>query len=96
MSMSFTAQERTALLACKGVGPKVIERLEQMGFSALAQLREASVDDIVAQGRRSSDQRAGKTVLRQKLLLAMLSRWQKQYLRENKGPENPARCGYIL
>jgi len=48
--MSFTAQERTALLACKGVGPKVIERLEQMGFSALAQLREASVDDIVAQG----------------------------------------------
>jgi hypothetical protein len=35
MSMSFTAQERTALLACKGVGPKVIERLEQMGFSAL-------------------------------------------------------------
>jgi nucleotidyltransferase/DNA polymerase involved in DNA repair len=50
MSMSFTAQERTALLACKGVGPKVIERLEQMGFSALAQLREASVDDIVARG----------------------------------------------
>jgi len=48
--MSFTAQERPALLACKGVGPKVIERLEQMGFSALAQLREASVDDIVAQG----------------------------------------------
>lgn len=48
--MSFTAQERTALLACKGVGPKVIERLEQMGFSSLDQLSEASVDDIVAQG----------------------------------------------
>jgi hypothetical protein len=24
--MPFSAQERTALLACKGVGPKVIER----------------------------------------------------------------------
>lgn len=48
--MSFTAEERTALLTCKGVGPKVIERLEQMGFSTLDQLSEASVNDIVAQG----------------------------------------------
>lgn len=48
--MPFVAEERTALLACKGVGPKIIERLEQMGFSSLAQLRDASVGDIVAQG----------------------------------------------
>lgn len=48
--MSFTAEERSALLACKGVGPKVVERLEQMGFSSLNQLSEASVHDIVAQG----------------------------------------------
>lgn len=48
--MSFSAQERTALLACKGVGPKVIERLEQMGFSSLDQLSGAAVDDILTQG----------------------------------------------
>lgn len=48
--MPFSAQERTALLACKGVGPKVIERLEQMGFSSLDQLSGAAVDDILAQG----------------------------------------------
>lgn len=48
--MSFTPKERDALLECKGVGPKVIERLEQMGFSSLAQLRQASVEDIVAHG----------------------------------------------
>lgn len=48
--MSFSAQERTALLACKDVGPKVIERLEQMGFSSLDQLRGAAVDDILTQG----------------------------------------------
>jgi nucleotidyltransferase/DNA polymerase involved in DNA repair len=48
--MSFTPKERDALLACTGVGPKVVERLEQMGFSSLQQLREASVEDIVAQG----------------------------------------------
>lgn len=48
--MPFTPKERDALLDCKGVGPKVVERLEQMGFSSLEELREASVDDIVAQG----------------------------------------------
>ncbi|AKL11661.1 TPA: helix-hairpin-helix domain-containing protein [Kluyvera intermedia] len=48
--MPFSAQERTALLACNGVGPKVIERLEQMGFSSLHQLSGAVVDDILAQG----------------------------------------------
>jgi len=46
----FTPKERDALLECKGVGPKVIERLEQMGFSSLEQLRQASVEDIVAHG----------------------------------------------
>ncbi|MGY6029886.1 helix-hairpin-helix domain-containing protein [Phytobacter sp. AG2a] len=48
--MSFTPKERDALLACTGVGAKVVERLEQMGFSSLQQLREASVEEIVAQG----------------------------------------------
>ncbi len=48
--MPFTPKERDALLDCKGVGPKVVERLEQMGFSSLEELREASVDDIVDQG----------------------------------------------
>ena len=51
--MPFTQKERDALLDCKGVGPKVVERLEQMGFSSLAELRRASVDDIVAQGAAS-------------------------------------------
>lgn len=48
--MPFTPKERNALLDCKGVGLKVVERLEQMGFSSLEQLREVSVEEIVAQG----------------------------------------------
>lgn len=48
--MPFTPKERDALLDCKGVGPKVVERLEQMGFSSLDELRLASVEEIVAQG----------------------------------------------
>lgn len=45
--MTFSPQEREALLAVKGVGPAVVTRLEQMGFTTLAQLSEADVSDIV-------------------------------------------------
>lgn len=47
--MAFSENERTALLALKGVGPTVITRLEQLGFSSLAQLRDARMEDIVAE-----------------------------------------------
>lgn len=48
--MRFSAGERSTLLAVKGVGPKVIDRLEQMGFSTLSQLADADVTDILSQG----------------------------------------------
>ncbi|ALE87694.1 Pathogenicity locus [Pseudomonas versuta] len=47
--MSFSLEERTALLALKGVGPTVITRLEQMGIDSLTELGQASVSDILAQ-----------------------------------------------
>ena len=34
--MGFDAVERQLMLALKGVGPTVIDRLEQIGFSSLA------------------------------------------------------------
>ena len=48
--MRFPEQEKTQLLAVKGVGPKVIERLEQMGFCSLTQLADADANDILTQG----------------------------------------------
>lgn len=48
--MAFTEAEKQILLAVKGVGPMVISRLEQMGFSSLAQLSEASYDEILISG----------------------------------------------
>ena len=47
--MPFSAEERAALLALKGVGPTVISRLEQMGIESLQMLGDSSVDDILAQ-----------------------------------------------
>jgi hypothetical protein len=45
--MSFSAEDRAALLAVKGIGATVLARLEQMGFSSLVQLSEAKSIDIV-------------------------------------------------
>jgi len=47
--MPFSADERAALLALKGVGPTVISRLEQMGIESLQMLGDSNVDDILAQ-----------------------------------------------
>ena len=47
--MPFSLEERTALLALKGVGPTVITRLEQMGIDSLEMLGKSDVGDILAQ-----------------------------------------------
>jgi len=49
MQMPFSATERQALLSVKGVGPTVVDRLEQLGFHSLPQLSEANALQIVSQ-----------------------------------------------
>lgn len=44
--MPFSVQDRELLLSAKGVGPKVIERLEQVGFSTLTELAIADSLEI--------------------------------------------------
>ena len=46
--MGFAEDERHRLLAVAGVGPGVIARLEQMGYSNLQQLAGAEVGDVLA------------------------------------------------
>lgn len=45
--VAFSAQEREALLAVKGVGPTVVQRLEQIGFGCLQELANADAIEIV-------------------------------------------------
>jgi predicted RecB family nuclease len=47
--MGFPAHERALLLAVKGIGPTVIERLEQIGFDSLETLAKTDVNSIVKQ-----------------------------------------------
>lgn len=44
--MSFSAQEREALLAVRGIGPMVLQRLEELGFDSLAKLRRANAREL--------------------------------------------------
>ncbi len=47
--MTFSAPERDALLAVKGVGPTVIKRFEEIGISSLAELATYNADEIAEQ-----------------------------------------------
>lgn len=51
---AFAPHERAILLATRGIGPKVIERLEQMGIHSLALLADADPKDLLEQGARLS------------------------------------------
>ncbi|ELL1157087.1 helix-hairpin-helix domain-containing protein [Pseudomonas aeruginosa] len=48
--MSFSSAERAALLALKGGGPTVLQRLEQMGLDSFVRLRDCDAASILAQG----------------------------------------------
>ena len=48
--MPFSLEDRQVLLAVKGVGPTVIQRLETMGFQSLQQLADGDANDILVQG----------------------------------------------
>ena len=47
-SALFSTEERDALLALKGVGPTVVQRLQQMGIASLRQLAASDASEIVA------------------------------------------------
>lgn len=46
--MAFSSQDRAALLAVKGVGPTVVQRLEQIGIGDLAELADRDPHEICA------------------------------------------------
>jgi Trk K+ transport system NAD-binding subunit len=46
--MPFSADERTWVLAVKGLGPTVIKRLEEMGISSFDTLTSVTSQDVTA------------------------------------------------
>lgn len=48
--MPFTDEEVQSLLAVKGIGKTILQRLQQMGLDDVAKLAVADLDDILEQG----------------------------------------------
>ena len=48
--MTFTVEQHQSLLAQKGIGNTILQRLVQMGLDDVEKLAAASVDDILEQG----------------------------------------------
>ena len=46
--MPFSKQEKEALIELKGIGPTVIQRLEEIGIHSLQELKQYKVEDIAA------------------------------------------------
>lgn len=55
--MSFTEKEKDTLLRVKGIGPKVIERLEQIGLTSFEELAGADSLEVT----RSISEELGST-----------------------------------
>ena len=68
--MPFPEHERQQLLALKGVGATVIRRLEDMGFSSLADLRDADAADILAAGAQLTNSSCWKNSPQAKAAIA--------------------------
>ena len=49
--MTFTVEQHQSLLAQKGIGNTILQRLVQMGLDDVEKLAAASIDDILGQGR---------------------------------------------
>ena len=50
--MPFTDEEVQSLLAVKGIGKTILQRLQQMGLDDIATLAVADLDDILEQGAK--------------------------------------------
>ena len=50
--MPFTDKEIQSLLAVKGIGKTILQRLQQMGLDNVAKLAAADLDDVLEQGAK--------------------------------------------
>ncbi len=50
--MPFTDEEAQSLLAVKGIGKTVLQRLQQMGLDDVTTLAAANLDDVLEQGAK--------------------------------------------
>ena len=79
-SMPFTAKQTASLLAQKGIGNTVLQRLEQMGLNDVAALAAADVDDMLQQGAALSGSTCWKNSPQARAAMAAAVAWAQSQL----------------
>lgn len=80
--MVFSESERALLVKVKGVGDKVIDRLEQIGINSLAQLAEEDPQDITQQIARLVGSSCWKNSPQAKMAISSAVEYAQQYQQE--------------
>jgi len=75
--MPFTDEETQSLLAVKGIGKTVLQRLQQMGLDDVATLA-ADLEDVLEQGAKLTGSTCWKNSPQAKNAIAAAVEWAKQ------------------
>ncbi len=76
--MPFTPAQQASLLAEKGIGPTVLQRLQQMGLDDVAKLAAAEPADILAQGAALTGSSCWKNSPQAKAAIAAAVAWAQR------------------
>lgn len=76
--MPFTDEETQSLLAVKGIGKTVLQRLQQMGLDDVATLAAADLEDILEQGAKLTGSTCWKNSPQAKAAVSAAIEWAKQ------------------
>ena len=76
--MPFTDKEIQSLLAVKGIGKTILQRLQQMGLDDIATLAVADLDDILEQGAQLTGSTCWKNSPQAKAAITAAIEWAKQ------------------
>ena len=79
-SMPFTAKQTASLLAQKGIGNTVLQRLEQMGLNDVAALAAADVEDMLQQGAALSGSTCWKNSPQARAAMTAAVAWAQSQL----------------
>ena len=76
--MPFTTEQQTALLAEKGIGKTVLQRLQQMGLDDVAKLAAANPADILQQGAAITGSSCWKNSPQSRAAIATAIAWAQR------------------
>nr|WP_311460463.1 recombinase RecA [uncultured Neisseria sp.] len=76
--MPFTDEEVQSLLAVKGIGKTILQRLQQMGLDDVAKLAAADLDDILELGAKLTGSTCWKNSPRTRVAMQATVVWARQ------------------